>query len=123
MIARNAGPISSSITGYPGHYVKNVTLSNIRITVNGTNNPQDTVSQVEEKAQSYPGSRMYGTNLPSYGFYLRHVENIHLKDIDLGFNGEEYRAGIFMEDVHAVEQTGLKIAQPKGGNKKIIDKK
>ncbi len=124
--ARKSGPISSAITGYPGNKVKNVQLSNIYISVRGIDNLADTTTDVRENAGGYPFNRMFGSNLPSYGFYVRHAENIIFDRITLAKEGKEVRPAIYLEDVLHVElddvnaeapdsqQPKLKIKQAKG---------
>ncbi len=119
IIARNASPISSSISGYPNHRISNVKLSDIMISVTGSTDMRDTVSLVEENSKGYPVNRMYRSNLPSYGFFIRHVDNIQLNNVNLLIQEKEVRPGIFMEDVLNADLRGLNIDQPESNQPKL----
>jgi len=119
IIARNASPISSSISGYPNHRIRNVKLSDIMISVTGSTDLRDTVSIVEENSKGYPVNRMFKSNLPSYGFFIRHVENLQMNNVQLSVQEKEVRPGIFMEDVHNADLRGLNIDQPDSEQSKL----
>ncbi len=97
--ARNAGRISCAITGYPGHYVKDVTLNNINITVLGLGEVSDTSFDVPERESGYPVNRMFGSNLPSYGFYVRHAKDISFNGVILDMKKNDPRSAFVFEDV------------------------
>jgi polygalacturonase len=82
VVARDVGPISSSIVGYEGHPIRDVVLSRIQI-FNGKASAQKPSLDVETHPHQYPFNRVYNTDLPSYGLYLRYVEGLSLNDIRL----------------------------------------
>lgn len=81
---RNAGPVGCSITGLPGHPVKNIWLSNITLRHKGGVKAADLAaindSIRNEKEKAYPEATMWG-NLPAKGFYIRHARGVHLNNI------------------------------------------
>ena len=81
---RNAGPVGCSITGLPGHPVKNIWLSNITLRHKGGVNATDLAaindSIRNEKEKAYPEATMWG-RLPAKGFYIRHARGVHLNNI------------------------------------------
>jgi beta-xylosidase/polygalacturonase len=81
---RNAGAVGCSITGLPGHPVKNIWLSNITIHHKGGVNATDLAaindSIRNEKEKAYPEATMWG-RLPAKGFYIRHARGVHLNNI------------------------------------------
>ena len=83
---RNAGATGCSITGLPGHPVRNVWLSNITIRHKGGIKTEDLKlindTIVYEKEKEYPEATMWG-NLPAKGFFVRHARNIHFNNIDI----------------------------------------
>ena len=83
---RNAGATGCSITGLPGHPVRNVWLSNITIRHKGGVKTEDLKlindTIVYEKEKEYPEATMWG-NLPAKGFFVRHARNIHFNNIDI----------------------------------------
>ena len=81
---RNAGPMGCSITGLPGHLVKNVWVSHVTLHHQGGVGAADMAeierSIADEKEKEYPEATMWG-RLPAKGFYVRHAQNIHISDL------------------------------------------
>ena len=98
IIAFNAGMYGSSITGIPDHPVKNVLLENIRIFYSGGGSEEDAVREVDEKIKSYPEATMFG-NLPSYGMFIRHAENITMSNIQFHLASIDNRPAFYLEDI------------------------
>lgn len=97
-----AGPIM--ITGIPGHYVENVTLTNVRISFPGHGTTGDARRAVPEDVDRYPEQYFFGV-LPSWGAYIRHARNIQFNNVKLTYRGEDVRQKIVLEDVEGfVEQ-------------------
>jgi hypothetical protein len=94
----------SSVTGLPGHPVKNVTLENIEITYEGGGNaekaflPVDSLHIITEAEKSYPEFSMFG-ELPAWGFYVRHVEGLTIKNFTLKLKKPDYRVAAIFDDV------------------------
>jgi hypothetical protein len=97
--------ITGSITGLPGHPVRDVTLRNIAITYGGigdTPKPDHlllaNLKDVPECAQNYPESKMFGV-LPAWGLYCRHAERLVFENVTLRVTGKDYRAAAVFDDV------------------------
>lgn len=97
--------ITGSITGLPGHPVRDVRLSNIEITYGGIGDvpKQDHIllkdlTKVPELPQNYPESKMFGV-LPAWGMYCRHVEGLTMENIRLKVSGRDYRTAVLCDDV------------------------
>ncbi len=105
--ATNVGPLGCSITGIPGHPVQNVTLDNIRIRFQGGGATGPTALDVPEKTDAYPKGSMFGP-LPAYGLYCRHVRNLSLSRLDFGFDEEDRRPALVLDDVSDVSLSGLR---------------
>ncbi|UCD28692.1 MAG: glycoside hydrolase family 28 protein [Planctomycetota bacterium] len=102
VIATEVGPVGSSITGLPGHPIKNVSLSNIKITYAGDGSKQDAARSVPERPANYPEYSMFGT-LPAYGFYCRHVDGLTFRDIDVRWNKPDHRPALICDDVQNLQ--------------------
>ena len=104
----------SSITGIPDHPVENVTLENITIRFAGGGNkglaymPLSRLEQVPEKESSYPEFSMFG-ELPAWGFYVRHVQGLNMKNISLQLENPDYRPALVFDDVQGLHIQSLKI--------------
>jgi len=91
-----------NITGVPGYYVENVTLSNLHVTFPGGGTLEDANAQVPELRDHYPEYHMFGT-LPAYGLYVRHTRGLVLNNITFDFAGIEKRPALVCEDVEDLE--------------------
>lgn len=94
----------SSITGIPNYPVQNITLENIKIVYPGRGNaayanmPIDRKDEIPENEANYPEFSMFG-ELPAWGFYIRHVEGLVMRNVKLTIKNKDYRPAIVMDDV------------------------
>lgn len=105
----NAGNYSSSITGIPGSSIENITLNNIRIINRGGLRPGEYTSdplKVPELEKEYPAPDRW-KNLPSSGFFIRHVKHISMNDISLGSLATDPRMPVIADDVEELRISGL----------------
>lgn len=104
----------SSITGIPGHHVKNVTLENIVIQYPGRGNkglanmPVSRLADVPENISDYPEYSMFG-ELPAWGFYVRHVDGLTMKNIQISIDDPDYRPAMVFDDVHNLLMNSVNI--------------
>ncbi|MFO7976343.1 MAG: glycoside hydrolase family 28 protein [Candidatus Hydrogenedentota bacterium] len=115
-----SNPTGCSITGLPGHYVENVTLSNLRFTfpggaeglTQGSDDRSDTgLSRtswyfVPENEDEYPEFAMFGT-LPAYGFFVRHVRNLCMENVEVAFEQPDQRPALLCDDVERLAIDGF----------------
>jgi len=114
----NTFPIS--ITGIPNAPVTNIHISNLKIIYPGNgqasyaNSPTSRLDQVPEKIEEYPEFSMFG-ELPAWGLYTRHVDNIAINNIYMKIRSADYRPALVFDDV-----LNLKLEQVtiKGDNKR-----
>lgn len=114
-LPRNVSP--SSIVGQPDALINNVTLSNVEIVYPGGGNsmvanvPLTALDKVPEKATAYPDFSMFG-ELPAWGFYLRHAQNIRFESVKLTCLKKDYRPAIVLDDVKQAVLTPITIIDP-----------
>ncbi len=115
-----SNPTGCSITGLPGHNVENVTLSNLRFTFpgNGTDPsesakggrdgsvPDASWYAVPENEDRYPEFAMFGT-LPAYGFFVRHVRNLRMDNVEVAFREPDNRPAVICDDVQRLDIDGF----------------
>jgi Glycosyl hydrolases family 28 len=104
--------ITSSITAVPGFYVDNVVLSNIQFFAKGFDNPFPLSTIIPENEKNYPENRMFGDNLPAYGFYLRHVKNIYFNNVQFTLQGKDNRPAFHIEDAANIQIRDCKVEIP-----------
>ena len=97
---------TSSVTGLPGHPVRNVSLSNIFIGSDEGGEEAWADREIPEKPDSYPEARMFG-RLPASGLYVRHVHGIRLRNYRLESSKPDYRPLLVCDDVEDLDVDGL----------------
>jgi hypothetical protein len=111
-------PFPASITGLPDHAVENVSLENIRIIYPGRANngyahlPLHRLQDVPENESKYPEFSMFG-ELPSWGFYVRHVKGLSMKNISLKVEEYDFRPAFVFDDVKNLEMKQIKVEDDK----------
>jgi hypothetical protein len=96
--AINVTESNDFITGIPGHYIENVTISNVRIEYAGAGKRLDSEREIDEMIREYPKAKMFGT-LPSYGLFVRHVKNIKLNNLTFSYKDKDERSVLIFDDV------------------------
>jgi polygalacturonase len=114
MVVYSANPdYASLILGIPGFYVEDIRLNNITILAKG-GAPQEQASLlVPEKENSYPDPQEFG-KIPAYGFFIRHVKNIEMSDIEIKLENEDSRPPFWLEDVIGATFINVKAQHSKG---------
>jgi polygalacturonase len=100
------------ITGIPGHDIKDLQLNNIRIYTKGGGKAQD-VNKVPELEKNYPEPSMFGTTA-AYGFYIRHVDGLKLRDVEVSYINEDARPAFVLDDVKGLDSHNVKGQTAKG---------
>jgi len=117
-------PFPASITGLPGHYVENVTLEDVSISYPGRANEAYAhvslwrLDDVPENASVYPEFTMFG-ELPSWGFYMRHVNGLSLKNIRVSVRDDDFRPAYIFDDVKNLTLEGGNISS-KSNNDQVV---
>jgi hypothetical protein len=85
----DAGPFSSSVTGFPGHPIRNVTLENIDIEYNEAPGADELFTEVPENEKRYPEITMFTKGLesrkylPTHGLFARHVDGLVIRNFNV----------------------------------------
>ncbi|MGA2496213.1 MAG: glycoside hydrolase family 28 protein [Tepidisphaeraceae bacterium] len=90
------------ITGLPGHCVEGIRLQNIRLLFKGGGTREDAARTPKELDKGYPEPSKIGT-MPAYGVFARHVCDLELSDIRVGFDKEDLRPAMVCVDVDGLE--------------------
>jgi polygalacturonase len=111
-IIATGGTLASSITGLIGHPIRDVTLSDIDITMKGGQSDSPVLA-VPEVAGDYPHAPMFGP-LPVHGLYIRHAEGVTLRNVRLRVGASDARPAAMFDDVRDLQLDGVR---PGGGSK------
>jgi polygalacturonase len=104
----------ASIVGVLGSPVQNITLSDINITYTGGATKErayfspDSLNRIPERIANYPEFSMFG-ELPAWGFYVRHAENIVMKNITLNYLKSDFRTPCIFDDVNGLKLDNVQI--------------
>jgi len=121
-LPRNISP--ASIVGLPGHDITNVTLRNIEIVYPGGSNktyayhgikPAD-LDGIPEMPDRYPEFSQW-KELPAWGFYVRHAQNLTFENVTLTAEEKEYRPAIVFDDVKGATLKDMEYNFPGSGKK------
>lgn len=116
--ADNVSDIGCLITGISEHDLEGISLNNIKINFPGGVNNDDYAIKVPEFEKEYPEATMWN-KLPAYGFFIRHVKNIKMNNIELTFMKKDDRPAIVLDNVNETVINGLIASLPKKGAKAI----
>jgi polygalacturonase len=101
---RNISP-AIVIAGLPGAMITHVSIDNIKINHPGEGNSKfanvslNELDSIPENAAAYPEFSMF-RELPAWGMYVRHAEDIHVRNADLSCMKKDYRTAIVLDDTH-----------------------
>ena len=98
---------SCVITGIPGHDISDLQLNNIRIYYKGGGTTSKALKQVPEMEKDYPEPSMFGI-MPAYGFYIRHVDGLKLRDVEVSYQDDDSRPAFILDDVKGADMHNVK---------------
>ncbi len=114
VVVYNADPkYASIISGIPGHSIEDVQLSNIRIYSKGGGTKEQAALEPPEKEDTYPEPTMFG-ELPAYGFFIRHVKGLEMRDVEISYLKEDVRPPFWLNDVIGVDFQHVKTQRSEG---------
>jgi len=117
--ANNVGKTGCSISGIPNYKIEDITLSNINISYRGGGKNVKGIKDVAELEDSYPEGTMW-EELPSYGFFIRHVKNLKFFNVELSFENPDERSAVIIDDAEGIKISSL-IAESAGEKSNAIE--
>jgi len=103
------------ISGLPGNDIEDLQLSNIRIYYKGGGTKDSINRIVPEFENDYPEPYRWKI-MPSYGFFIRHVKNLKMHDVQTSFMTEEQRPPFVMDDVKEVALHDIQVQKAGDAN-------
>jgi polygalacturonase len=102
------------ISGLEGHPIEDLQLSNIRIYYKG-GGPADSINRVvPEFTKDYPEPYRWKI-MPSYGFFIRHVRNLKMFDVQTSFMRAEPRPPFILDDVKGAVLSDMQLQKAATG--------
>lgn len=116
-LPRNISPCS--IVGLKDCDIENITLKNIHIVSPGGGNPHyakvglsaSELDAIPEMANKYPEYSQF-KELPAWGFYIRHAQNVVFDNVTLEAKKMDYRPSIVLDDVKKGIFKGMVYKEP-----------
>jgi polygalacturonase len=108
-----AARLGCIISGIPGHEIEDVSISDVRIYCAGGGTKEQAATRPAEKENAYPEPAMFG-DMPSYGFFIRHVKGIQLNNVEVSVETDDARPAFVLEDVRGAEFNHVKAQRPAG---------
>ena len=113
IVVYDADPRQASIiSGIPGHDIEDVKLSDIRIYYRGGGTKEQAALEPAENEAKYPEPVMFGV-IPAYGFFIRHVKGIELRNIEVSYAKEDLRPAFLLMSVTDAEFTHVRAQHAK----------
>lgn len=107
--AQLAPPSGIFITGIPGRAVGSLTLENIEIELAGGGELAQSRRELPENIDGYPEINRFGSNLPAYGLYARHVKNLKVKGFAIKLAVPDFRPALVCQDCEDSQFIGLNL--------------
>ncbi len=95
--AFHAKSTGCSITGVPDHPVTDITLEDVHLQFAGASK-ESASARLPELEDQYPEATMW-KDLPSYGFFVRHVRDLRMTDVELSLDSADSRPAMVLSDV------------------------
>ena len=118
-------PFPSSISGIPGHDIENVKLENIEIVYPGRATrgmaymSVSRLKDVPENEKGYPEFTMF-EELPSWGFYVRHVKGIQMHNVKLRLQEDDFRPAFVFDRVSDVRLSDISLPENKKSGQVVL---
>jgi len=94
--------LGSILSGIPGHPIEDIQLNDIYIQHRGGGTLEAAAIHPPELENKYPEPNMFGP-MPSHGFFLRHVKNISVSNVEISSLQEDTRPAFVLEDVQSAD--------------------
>jgi polygalacturonase len=93
-----ASKFAAIISGIPDHPITDLKIHDIYLHHQGGGTTEMATLQPPEKENGYPDPHMFGP-LPAHGFYIRHVDNIELSNIEVAYAASDARPAFVIDTV------------------------
>ncbi len=90
---------AAMVIGIPGHYIEDLTLTNIRIYYRGGGTKDLINKEVPQNIDMYPDPYRWHS-MPAYGMYFRYVKGLRVNNVVLRYMNKDERPAFVLDDVH-----------------------
>ena len=107
------------VMGIPGHYIEDLTLSNIRIYFRAGASKEAIGKEVPQNIDVYPDPYRWHS-LPTYGIYFRYVKGLKVHDVVFRTLNRDERPAFVLDDVHDADFTSVDAQKADGSSLFIL---
>ena len=98
----DAFQLPSILSGVPGFPIEDVKISDVYLHQVGGGDAAMAALEPEEREKAYPEPTMFGA-MPATGFFLRHVRNLEMSNIEIATEQPDARAAFALKDVEGAD--------------------
>jgi len=110
----DAVQLPSIISGVPGHPIEDLKISDVYLHQAGGGDSAMAVTQPPERERDYPEPTMFGA-LPATGFFVRHVKNLEMSNIEIATEKPDQRPAFALSDVEGADLFRVRVPRPSLG--------
>jgi polygalacturonase len=118
---RDSEPISSILSGIPGHPIEYLKISDMMIAHAGGGTEKDAERRLPEKEKDYPEPSMFGVT-PAHGFFVRHVNFLEMNGIEISHYNIDARPSFVLEDVEGADFGRIKAGTMAGAPTFVLNR-
>ncbi len=97
--SNSASRYASILSGIPGHAIEDVKIRDVYVQHQGGGTRETAALQPPEDETGYPDPGRFGA-LPSHGFFIRHVKNLEISNVEIEPLKPDLRPAFWVNDVH-----------------------
>jgi hypothetical protein len=114
VVAYGANPDYASLfLGMNGFDIEDVKLNNITLLIRGGAPKEQADVVVPDKDKSYPDPQEFG-KMPAYGFFIRHMKNLEMSNVEMKLENDDVRPPFILEDVKGATFINVRAAHSHG---------
>jgi polygalacturonase len=98
------------ISGIPNFPIENLKISNLYLEHQGGGTKEQAALTPAEDETKYPDPHMFG-DMPSQGFFIRHVKNIEISDVQIVATAPDQRPSFVLHDVDGADFFRIKTTE------------
>jgi polygalacturonase len=110
IVSSGASQLPSILSGVPGHPIEDIKISDVYLEQAGGGTAEMAALEPEEHEADYPDPMMFG-RLPATGFFLRHVRNLEMSNVEIATRDADARAAFWLKDVVGADFFRVRIPQ------------
>jgi polygalacturonase len=102
--------LPSILSGVSGHPIEDIKISDVFLEQVGGGSAQMAALEPEEREAAYPDPFMFG-DLPATGFFLRHLRNLEMTNVEISTRSADARPACWLKDVERADFFRLRLPQ------------